>query len=48
MLSQTGAVSTMLTDDPRKKLAQNNGPMTILTRDRRAIRDSDSESDDDD
>ena len=46
MLSQTGAVNTTLTDDPRKKLAQNNGPMTILTRDRRAIQDSDSDSDD--
>eukprot|EP00795_Rhopilema_esculentum_P008048 gene8048-13962_t len=48
MLSQTGAVETTLTEDPRLKLARNSNSMTILTRDRRAVRDSDSESDDDD
>lgn len=46
MLSTVGAVETTLKEDPRKKLAQNSSEMTILTRDRKAVQDSDSDSDD--
>ena len=47
MLSTVGAVETTLKEDPRKQLTNNKSEMTILTRDRRAIHDSDDDSDDD-
>ena len=47
MLGEVGAVRTKLEEDPRKKQKSRNGDgFSILTRDRRTIRDSDSESDD--
>eukprot|EP00794_Sanderia_malayensis_P011781 gene11781-13001_t len=47
ILAQTGAFVTKLESDPRKKY-DTKGEMTILTRDRRGARDSDSDSDLDD
>ena len=46
ILSTVGAVETTLNDDPRKQLSTNGGAMTILTRDRKAVHDSDSDDDD--
>ena len=47
MLSTVGAVETTLKDDPRKQSSMDGGsPMTILTRDRKAVHDSDSDDDD--
>lgn len=49
MLSTVGAVETTLKDDPRKELTKkDSNEMTILTRGRKAVRDSDSDDDDDD
>ena len=45
VLAETGAVKTKLESDPRKKY-ERKGEMTIITRERRTVRDSDSESDD--
>ena len=48
MLSTVGAVETTLKEDPRKQDAKSDNAMTILTRDRRAVQDSDDDDDDDD
>ena len=48
MLCIVGAVETTLKEDPRKQDAQSDNAMTILTRDRRAVQDSDDDDDDDD
>ena len=47
MLSTVGAVETILKEDPRKQDASSGNAMTILTRDRRAVQDSDDDDDDD-